>query len=131
MTVLITGGAGYIGSHMVLELVDAGERVVVLDNLSSGHRDAVPDGVPLARRRYRRPDTRDAAHTRQYEIETIIHFFAASVVVSDSMRDPLSYYHNNTANSRVLIECAAKGGVQHFYLLVDRPRSTVTRRSYL
>ncbi len=112
MTILVTGGAGYIGSHMVLELLDAGERVVVLDNLSTGFRWAVPEGVPLVV-----GDTGDQALVsqliREREIEAIIHF-AASIVVPDSVRDPLSYYRNNTANSRALIECAVKGGVRHF-----------------
>ncbi len=112
MTVLITGGAGYIGSHMVLELVDAGERVVVLDNLSTGFRWAVPEQASLVV-----GDTGDqslvARLIRQHRIEAIIHF-AASVVVPDSVRDPLGYYLNNTANSRALIECAIINGVKHF-----------------
>jgi UDP-glucose 4-epimerase len=112
MTVLITGGAGYIGSHMVLELVDAGERVVVLDNLSTGFRWAVPEQASLVV-----GDTGDqplvARLIRQHQIEAIIHF-AASVVVPDSVRDPLGYYLNNTANARALIECAISNGVKHF-----------------
>jgi UDP-glucose 4-epimerase len=112
VTILVTGGAGYIGSHMVLELVDAGERVVVLDNLSTGHRRAVAEGVPLVI-----GDTGDQALVtnllRDHGIESIVHF-AASVVVPDSMRDPLAYYRNNTVNSRALIECAVKCGVRHF-----------------
>jgi UDP-glucose 4-epimerase len=112
MTVLVTGGAGYIGSHMVRELADAGESVVVLDNLSTGHRWAVPDGVPLVI-----GETGDQPLVtkliREHEVEAIIHF-AASIVVPDSVRDPLSYYRNNTANSRSLIECAIKNGVGKF-----------------
>jgi UDP-glucose 4-epimerase len=112
MTVLITGGAGYIGSHMVLELVDAGESVVVLDNLSTGFRWAVPEQAALVV-----GDTGDrslvARLIRQHRIESIIHF-AASVVVPDSVRDPLGYYLNNTANSRALIECAISNGVENF-----------------
>jgi UDP-glucose 4-epimerase len=112
VTVLVTGGAGYIGSHMVHELVDAGERVVVLDNLSTGHRRAVAEGVPLVI-----GDTGDQPLVtrllRDHAIEAIVHF-AASIVVPDSMRDPLSYYRNNTVNSRALIECAVKCGVRHF-----------------
>jgi UDP-glucose 4-epimerase len=112
MTVLVTGGAGYIGSHMVLELVDAGERVVVLDNLSTGHDWAVAAGVPLVV-----GDSGDQELVgriiRQHGIDAIIHF-AASIVVPDSMRDPLGYYRNNTANSRALIECAVNNGVRHF-----------------
>jgi UDP-glucose 4-epimerase len=112
MTVLVTGGAGYIGSHMVLELVDAGEQVVVLDNLSTGFRWALPEQASLVV-----GDTGDQSVVsrliRQHRIEAIIHF-AASVVVPDSVRDPLGYYLNNTANSRALIECAISNGVKHF-----------------
>jgi UDP-glucose 4-epimerase len=112
MTVLVTGGAGYIGSHMVYELLDAGEDAVVLDNLSTGFRWAIPDRVPLYE-----GDTGDEALARQiiarHGIDAIIHF-AASIVVPDSVADPLGYYKNNTANSRTLIEVAVKGGVKHF-----------------
>jgi UDP-glucose 4-epimerase len=112
MAVLVTGGAGYIGSHMVYALLDAGEQVVVLDNLSTGHRWAVAPGVPLFV-----GETGDQLLVtrliREYGIESIIHF-AASIVVPDSVRDPLAYYRNNTVNSRALIECAVNGGVQNF-----------------
>jgi UDP-glucose 4-epimerase len=112
MTVLVTGGAGYIGSHMVYALVAAGERVVVLDNLSTGFDWAVsPEALLVA------GETGDqalvASLIRQHGIEAIIHF-AASIVVPDSVTDPLGYYKNNTVNSRALIECAVQGGVQHF-----------------
>jgi UDP-glucose 4-epimerase len=112
MTVLVTGGAGYIGSHMVHELADAGERVVVLDNLSTGFDWAIAKGVPLVV-----GETGDQALVarliREHGVDAIIHF-AASIVVPDSVRDPLSYYRNNTMNSRALIECAVNGGVRHF-----------------
>jgi UDP-glucose 4-epimerase len=112
MTVLVTGGAGYIGSHMVHELADAGERVVVLDNLSTGFDWAIAKGVPLVV-----GETGDQALVarliREHGVDAIIHF-AASIVVPDSVRDPLGYYRNNTMNSRALIECAVKGGVRHF-----------------
>jgi UDP-glucose 4-epimerase len=112
MTVLVTGGAGYIGSHMVLALVDAGERVLVLDNLTTGFEWAVAKGAPLIvgnvgdRKRV-------AALIAEHGVDAIIHF-AASVVVPDSVRDPLGYYRNNTANSHALIEAAVAGGVRHF-----------------
>ena len=112
MAILVTGGAGYIGSHMVHALVDAGERVVVLDNLSTGFDWAVPKQAALVV-----GDTGDAALVAkviaQHRVNAIIHF-AASLVVPDSVFDPLGYYRNNTANSRSLIECAVKGGVQQF-----------------
>jgi UDP-glucose 4-epimerase len=112
MTVLVTGGAGYIGSHMVYALVAAGERPVVLDNLSTGFDWAIAEGVPLAV-----GETGDQALVakliKDHAIESIIHF-AASVVVPDSVADPLAYYKNNTVNSRALIECAVQGGVKHF-----------------
>jgi UDP-glucose 4-epimerase len=112
MTILVTGGAGYIGSHMVHALADAGERVVVLDNLSTGLRRALPPEVPLVV-----GETGDealvGATLRDYGVEAIIHF-AASIVVPDSVRDPLGYYRNNTANSRSLIEAAVRAGVRFF-----------------
>jgi UDP-glucose 4-epimerase len=112
MTVLITGGAGYIGSHMVHALVDAGEPVVVLDNLTTGFEWAVAPGTTLVV-----GDSGDqarvAALIAEHRIDAIIHF-AASIVVPDSVRDPLGYYRNNTVNSRALIESAVKGGVRHF-----------------
>jgi UDP-glucose 4-epimerase len=112
MSILVTGGAGYIGSHMVYELADAGERVVVLDNLSTGFDWAVGKDVPLTI-----GDTGDqnlvGKTICEYKIESIIHF-AASIVVPDSVADPLGYYKNNTANSRALIETAIRHGVRHF-----------------
>jgi UDP-glucose 4-epimerase len=112
MTVLVTGGAGYIGSHMIYALVEAGERVVVLDNLSTGFDWALAEGVPLVV-----GDTGDQARVTaliaEHRIDAIIHF-AASIVVPDSVRDPLGYYRNNTMNSRTLIEAAVKGGVRYF-----------------
>jgi len=112
MTILVTGGAGYIGSHMVHALVDAGEAVVVLDNLATGFDWAVAEGVPLIV-----GDTGDqplvASIIAEHGINAIIHF-AASVVVPDSVADPLGYYRNNTVNSRALIQTAIKGGVRHF-----------------
>jgi UDP-glucose 4-epimerase len=112
MAILVTGGAGYIGSHMVFELLDAGEDVVVLDNLSTGFQWAVAEGAPLFV-----GETGDQTLVgriiRDYKIDAVIHF-AASIVVPDSVRDPLAYYRNNTSNSRALIECAVRCGVRHF-----------------
>jgi len=112
MTVLVTGGAGYIGSHMVHALVDAGERVVVLDNLATGFDWALARGAVLVI-----SDCGDQPQVSsliaQYEIDAIVHF-AASIVVRDSVRDPLGYYRKNTVNSRALIEAAVRRGVRHF-----------------
>jgi UDP-glucose 4-epimerase len=112
MTVLVTGGAGYIGSHMVHALVDAGEKVVVLDNLATGFDWAVAERAPLVV-----GDTGDqplvASIIAEHGVEAIIHF-AASTVVPESVAQPLAYYRNNTVNSRALIETAVKGGVKHF-----------------
>jgi len=112
MTILVTGGAGYIGSHMIHTLVEAGEGVIVLDNLSTGFKWAIPKGVQLVT-----GETGDEALVArliaEHGVSAIIHF-AASIVVPDSVSDPLGYYRNNTVNSRALIECAVKGGVKQF-----------------
>ena len=112
MTVLVTGGAGYIGSHMVQALKEAGESVVVIDNLSTGFADVLPDGVPLL--------VGDAGDETvvgnaiaRHGVESIIHF-AGSIVVPDSMRDPLGYYRNNTMTTRSLLNAAVKAGVSRF-----------------
>ncbi|MEP3421339.1 MAG: UDP-glucose 4-epimerase GalE [Erythrobacter sp.] len=110
--VLVTGGAGYIGSHAVLALKDAGWPVAVIDNLTTGFRFAVPDDVP-----FYEGDVADAALlTRIFEeqgVRAIMHF-AGSIVVPESVADPLKYYHNNTAKSRALIDAAVAAGVPHF-----------------
>lgn len=110
--VLVTGGAGYIGSHAVLALKDAGWPVAVIDNLTTGFRFAVPDGVPLYE-----GDIEDGALVAriiaEQGIKAIMHF-AGSIIVPESVENPLKYYHNNTAKSRALIESAVQGGVAHF-----------------
>ena len=112
MTVLVTGGAGYIGSHMVLALVDAGEDVVVLDNLSTGYWWAVSPKAKLVE-----GDVGDEALlTRlmtEHSFDAVIHF-AGSIVVPDSMSDPLGYYLNNTVKSRMLMHCVVKAKVPRF-----------------
>ena len=110
--VLVTGGAGYIGSHAVLALRDRGWPVVVLDNLSTGFACAVPEDVPLVE-----GDVADAdllARTfEQYGIGAVMHF-AGSIIVPESVEKPLYYYDNNTAKSRALIEAAIAACVAHF-----------------
>jgi UDP-glucose 4-epimerase len=112
MSILVTGGCGYIGSHMVHALVDAGERVVVLDNLSTGTRSAIPESVPLVV-----GNVGDQALVerlaREHGVSAIIHF-AGSIVVPESVRDPLGYYRNNTANSRTLLQAAVTCGIEQF-----------------
>ncbi|MET0748034.1 MAG: UDP-glucose 4-epimerase GalE, partial [Rhizobium sp.] len=112
MAILVTGGAGYIGSHMVWTLLDAGEDVVVLDRLSTGFRWAV---APAAR--FYLGDDADQAVLQKIftenDIEAIIHF-AGSAIVSASITDPLAYYENNTGNTRVLMSAAVKAGIRHF-----------------
>ena len=112
MAILVTGGAGYIGSHMALELLDAGEKVVVLDNLSTGFRWAVPDKATLVVGDFGDEDLVTETLAR-YDVEEIIHF-AAKIVVPESVSDPLGYYLNNTAKARGLLECAVDAGVKHF-----------------
>jgi UDP-glucose 4-epimerase len=112
MTILVTGGAGYIGSHMVLELLDSGESVVVLDNLSTGFRWAVPANATLVV-----GDIGDQelvrSIVRKHGVKSIIHF-AGSIVVPESVVDPLGYYHNNTVKSRALMEVAVEMGIVNF-----------------
>jgi UDP-glucose 4-epimerase len=112
MTILVTGGAGYIGSHMVLELLEAGEKVVVLDNLSTGRRSVVPDEVELVVADFGDQSLVSDLIAR-HEVEAIIHF-AAKIVVPESVADPLGYYLNNTASARALLGCAVARKVKHF-----------------
>jgi UDP-glucose 4-epimerase len=112
MTVLVTGGAGYIGSHTVHALVEAGESVVVIDNLSTGFSNFVPEGVPLVIGDAGDENLAESV-IAQHRVESIIHF-AGSVVVPDSMRDPLLYYRNNTMTTRSLLNAAVRTGVNRF-----------------
>src|SRR3979411_1757924 len=112
MTVLVTGGAGYVGRHVVQALAEAGESVVVIDNLSTGFAAFLPEGVPLF--------IGDAADENLVESVIAAHggesviLFAGSVVVPDSMRDPLAYYRNNPMTTRSLLNAAVKCGVNRF-----------------
>ncbi|HEX8366740.1 MAG TPA: UDP-glucose 4-epimerase GalE [Allosphingosinicella sp.] len=111
-TVLVTGGAGYIGSHAVLALLDAGWPVVVIDNLTTGFEWAVPSGATFVR-----GDVSDQALVArlvaEHRVGAIMHF-AGSIVVPESVEKPLKYYENNTVKSRALIESAVEAGVRHF-----------------
>lgn len=110
--VLVTGGAGYIGSHAVLALVDRGWPVCVVDNLTTGFRFAIPEGVTLYE-----GDIEDAALLArifaEQKVGALMHF-AGSIIVPESVEDPLKYYHNNTAKTRALIAAAIEAGVGHF-----------------
>lgn len=112
MTVLVTGGAGYIGSHTVLSALERGEKVVVLDNLSTGQHWLVPAGA-----KFIHGDAGDAALVariiREEAVDAVLHF-AGSIVVPESVQDPLGYYLNNTVVSRTLIETCVATGVRRF-----------------
>ncbi|HVT54946.1 MAG TPA: UDP-glucose 4-epimerase GalE [Xanthobacteraceae bacterium] len=112
MAVLVTGGAGYIGSHMVLALVDAGETAVVLDDLSTGFKEAVHPKAKLVV-----GDVSDeklvASIIKEHKIDAVIHF-AAKIVVPDSVADPLGYYLANTVKTRALLAAVTAAGVKHF-----------------
>lgn len=110
-TVLVTGGAGYIGSHTVQQLVSRGDRVVVIDNLSTGFRNAVR-GAAFVEGNV--GDCELVSRTLEtYQVDAVLHF-AAHTVVPESMSDPLKYYGNNTCNTRNLLACCAQAGVDKF-----------------
>jgi UDP-glucose 4-epimerase len=112
MTVLITGGAGYIGGHTVLAFVDRGEVPIVLDDLSTGNRDTIPSNVPFVL-----GDVGDRELVtrilRQYNVDAILHF-AAKIVVSESVADPLGYYFCNSVKTHALLEAAVKSKIKYF-----------------
>ena len=110
--VLVTGGAGYIGSHAVLALSDAGYPVAVIDNLTTGFRFAVPEGVAFYEGDIEDGDLLSRIFAEQ-GIRAIMHF-AGSIIVPESVENPLKYYHNNTAKSRALIAAAVAASVPHF-----------------
>lgn len=111
MSILVTGGAGYIGSHVVRQLRERHEKVVVLDNLSTGFRSAVLDAPLIV------GDTGDkelvSKILREHQIETVMHF-AAHTIVPESVANPLKYYGNNTCSTRSLLQCCQEAGVKHF-----------------
>ncbi len=111
-TVLVTGGAGYIGSHMVLSLLDAGYQPVIIDNFSTGHDRLVPAGVPVFRGNISDPGI-VAKIFANYTIDTVAHF-AASIVVPESVKNPLKYYLNNTVETAQFIKFCVSAGVKNF-----------------
>lgn len=110
-SILVTGGAGYIGSHVVLQLRERGERVVVLDDLSRGFRQAVLD-TPLCVGQVGDADTVNRV-LKDHGVDTVMHF-AAYTIVPESVSEPLKYYGNNTCSTRTLLECCVGAGVRHF-----------------
>jgi UDP-glucose 4-epimerase len=112
VAVLVSGGAGYIGSHMVLALADAGVETVVVDNLSTGFAWAIAPAAKLVRGDIGNEDLMMQV-MKEHEVDSVVHF-AGSIVVPDSVSDPLGYYLNNTVNSRNLMHCAVKSGVKNF-----------------
>ncbi len=112
MTILVTGGAGYIGSHMALALADRGEDVVVLDNLSTGLRWAVPPAAELVEGDIGDEVLLDGL-MRSRRFDAVVHF-AGSIVVPESVRDPLAYYLNNTVKSRALLAATVRAGIPRF-----------------
>ena len=110
-TILVTGGAGYIGSHVVLQLRARGERVVVLDDLSRGFRQAILDAPLVVGQVGDREMVLNVL--REHGIDTVMHF-AAYTIVPESVREPLKYYGNNTCSTRSLLQCCVEAGVKHF-----------------
>ncbi len=112
MTVLVSGGAGYIGSHMVLELLDSGHQPIILDDFSTGHERLVPSGVPLFRGNVGDRLLVDKI-CKSFPVDIVAHF-AASIVVSESVANPLKYYLNNTVNTTRFVAACADAGVNRF-----------------
>ncbi len=110
-SILVTGGAGYIGSHVVLQLRARGERVVVLDDLSRGFRQAVLDTPLVIGKVGDRETVRKVL--QEHQVDTVMHF-AAYTIVPESVSEPLKYYGNNTCSTRSLLESCLESGVQHF-----------------
>lgn len=109
--ILVTGGAGYIGSHVVRQLGEAGHRIVVLDNLSTGFKEAVLHGELIIGNTGDQPLVSQIL--KDHDIGAVLHF-AANIVVPESVSDPMKYYGNNTCNTRNLLDCCQKAGIAHF-----------------
>ena len=110
--ILVTGGAGYIGSHYVQYALEQGEQVVVLDNLAYGHSEAVPEGVPFVK-----GDMGDASLMDQlfttYPVDAVVHF-AAFAYVGESVTDPAKYYNNNTCSTLVVLDAMRRHNIKNF-----------------
>jgi len=112
MNILVTGGAGYIGSHAVRKLIEAGHTVTVLDNLSYGHQAAIPDDVPFYQVDLKETD-RIEEILQKHQIQAVMHF-AALISVGESVQKPLLYYQNNTAGAMSLLEAMERVGIKRF-----------------
>ena len=128
MSVLVTGGAGYIGSHMVWELLDHGEDVIVLDNLCTGFQWAVPERAQLVIGNVGDIDLVSDI-IRDNKVDTIIHF-AGSIEVAESIENPLKYYDNNTGQTRNLLEAAVRTGIEKFIFSSSRLWNPADIRSH-
>ena len=117
MKILVLGGAGYIGSHTVYELIDAGEEVVIIDNLETGHIEAVHPQAKFYKGDLRDKDFVDSVLNQEKDIDAVIHF-AANSLVGESMVDPLKYYDNNLCGTKTMVQSLVEHGIVHFRQIV-------------
>ena len=110
MKILVLGGAGYIGSHTVYELIDAGEEVVIIDNLETGHIEAVHPQAKFYKGDLRDKDFVDSVLNQEKDIDAVIHF-AANSLVGESMVDPLKYYDNNLCGTKTMVQSLVEHGI--------------------
>ena len=110
MKILVLGGAGYIGSHTVYELIDAGEEVVIIDNLETGHIEAVHPQAKFYKGDLRDKDFVDSVLDQEKDIDAVIHF-AANSLVGESMVDPLKYYDNNLCGTKTMVQSLVEHGI--------------------
>ena len=112
MKILVLGGAGYIGSHTVYELIDAGEEVVIIDNLETGHIEAVHPQAKFYKGDLRDKDFVDSVLDQEKDIDAVIHF-AANSLVGESMVDPLKYYDNNLCGTKTMVQSLVEHGIEN------------------
>ena len=115
MKILVLGGAGYIGSHTVYELIDAGEEVVIIDNLETGHIEAVHPQAKFYKGDLRDKDFVDSVLDQEKDIDAVIHF-AANSLVGESMVDPLKYYDNNLCGTKTMVQSLVEHGIRSYFL---------------
>ena len=117
MKILVLGGAGYIGSHTVYELIDAGEEVVIIDNLETGHIEAVHPQAKFYKGDLRDKDFVDSVLDQEKDIDAVIHF-AANSLVGESMVDPLKYYDNNLCGTKTMVQSLVEHGIDKIVFLL-------------